>query len=348
MGKKALVLGGGAPTFTLMSGALLALHRRGVTFDVISMAGAGSVVGLVYLAPKDLSPEQALENTVNYGISDLIYSMFPVNYKLFSKGGPSAKAFREYWQSLPPVQAAMQQYGMNERDRLYSDWLLYTGAMMCPSDTNYFSGGLCAHAPFIDGVVDFSKLQNIPQECFLNAYCIEDRKVVEFTKSEINAHHFRAALSFPFIYPPYPLKGKHYYEGAAIEPLNLAGLVAEHDIKTVVLFDILTKELIHRPKNLWDAYGQSIIVPVVANADKDLDIFLHWAETGYWVHDLVPPQPPTPPPTKPDVDALVVKFSIPEERWPYLLDWSSSNLHFLFDVGYEAGEKFYQENESKL
>ena len=35
--------------------------------------------------------------------SDLIYSMFPVNYKLFSKLGPSADAFREHWYSLSVV-----------------------------------------------------------------------------------------------------------------------------------------------------------------------------------------------------------------------------------------------------
>jgi hypothetical protein len=40
-----------------------------------------------------MTPEQALESTLNFGVSDLLYSMFPVNYKLFSKPGPSADAF---------------------------------------------------------------------------------------------------------------------------------------------------------------------------------------------------------------------------------------------------------------
>ena len=51
MGKTALFLGGGAPNLTLMSGALLALHEAKVDFDIVAMAGAGAVVGLVYLAP---------------------------------------------------------------------------------------------------------------------------------------------------------------------------------------------------------------------------------------------------------------------------------------------------------
>ena len=36
--KKALVLGGGAPNLTLMSGALLALHQGDLKFEMIYMA----------------------------------------------------------------------------------------------------------------------------------------------------------------------------------------------------------------------------------------------------------------------------------------------------------------------
>ena len=54
-GKTALFLGGGAPNFTLMSGALLALHEKGIRFDIVSMAGAGAVVGLMYLVPKGMT-----------------------------------------------------------------------------------------------------------------------------------------------------------------------------------------------------------------------------------------------------------------------------------------------------
>ena len=56
----ALLLGGGAPTLTLQSGALAALHEQGVKFDIVSTAGAGMLIGLLYAAPKGLSPAQAL------------------------------------------------------------------------------------------------------------------------------------------------------------------------------------------------------------------------------------------------------------------------------------------------
>src|SRR5262249_17834031 len=157
--------------------------------------GAGGVVGLVWLAPKNMTSSEALLNTMNYGISDQIYAMVPINYKLFNKGGPRAEAFRDYWTSLPQVQTAMHQLYMTPDQKLAADWLLFQGAMMCPNDINYYSTGVCAHVPFIEDVVDFAKLRALAApECYLNAWCIEDKKPEEFKRNELDIHHFRAAM----------------------------------------------------------------------------------------------------------------------------------------------------------
>jgi NTE family protein len=63
----ALLLGGGAPTLTLQSGALAALDEKGVEFAAVSTAGAGMVIGLLYAAPKGMTRQEALRNTVNMG-----------------------------------------------------------------------------------------------------------------------------------------------------------------------------------------------------------------------------------------------------------------------------------------
>jgi NTE family protein len=360
---KVLVLGGGAPNLTLMSGALLAIHEKlHKEFDVIYMGGGGAVVGLLYLAPKGLTREDALRNTVNFGISDLIYSMCPINYKMFSKGGPSAEAFRDYWWSLPPVQEAMNQFRMSPEQKLESDWLLFTGAMMSPTDVNYFSKGLCAHVPFIENVVDFAKLQTVSTKCRLSAYCIEEEKVVEFERP-IDVHHFRAALSFPFIYPPYRIGDKHYYEGAAVDCLNLIDLMHHHGVADIeeiqiVVFDVLRPYVTQQPRNLWDAYAQSVMISLVANAEKELAMFRHWIKTG---HIMYPPAIGTVPhrlaALRAKLDTLssnvqklvqpfIVEFSIPAERRPYLLDWSRSNLECLFDIGYKAGQSFREARDN--
>jgi NTE family protein len=341
MGKKLLVLGGGAPNFTLMSGALLALHQEGIRFDIIHMAGAGAVTGLVYLSPKFLTPEQSLENTMNFGVSDVIYSNFPINYKLFMKGGAEGEAFKDYWQSLPHVRAAMNQYWMNPVEKLESDWLLFQGAMMGPTDVNFFTAGVCLNVPFIEDVVDFNKLKTISTKCRLSAYCIERAKVVKFDEQEIDLDHFRAALSFPFIYPPYRIGNEHFYEGAAVNCLELEDPQELNKVDRIVVFDVLRDDLIHRPRNLVDAWSQSIIVPLVANANKELAIFEYWAQTGVTIDPTNPVNPTMHirPPLQLQTP-YVLRFSIPLEHRPYILDWSRSNLEMLFDIGYRDGKNF--------
>ena len=89
----ALVLGGGAPTLTMMAGALAAFDEAGIEFDVISTSGAGMLVGLLYAAPAGGDRRAALHATVEMGVHDAIYRLFPVNYKVFHKPG----ALAEQW-----------------------------------------------------------------------------------------------------------------------------------------------------------------------------------------------------------------------------------------------------------
>lgn len=356
MGKTALVLGGGAPNFTLMSGALLALHHAGVKPDTVSMAGGGSVVGLLYLAPKGMTPEQALLNTVNFGVSDLIYSMFPVNYKIFQKPGMRADAFRYWFARLPGMHRWLNRSGMSDAQKLFSDWLQLVAAMMTPGMPNYFSGGLSAHAPFIQNVVDFDALKTSPIHCHLNAYCIEDQQLVVFEKDKIDVRHFRAGLSFPFIYPPFNIDGKHYFEGAASQALGLKGLAEEGYDKFIVL-DVLRNGLINRPRTLWEAYSTSIIIPLVALAARELAMFEYWVKTGIDIKldpwdatgtDVTAPDPATAPPVPPQVDLFQMRLIVPEEQRAHSLSWTKSNLETLFRFGYKVGWNFMQQPENQV
>jgi hypothetical protein len=47
--------------------------------------------------------KEALENTINIGVSDHIYEACPINYKVFGKSGPSAAG---PWSWLIVVRAA--------------------------------------------------------------------------------------------------------------------------------------------------------------------------------------------------------------------------------------------------
>jgi NTE family protein len=294
---RVLCLGGGATNLTLMSGALHTLHKAGLHEkdrgpNVITMAGAGAVVGLHYLAPKGLKSKdrfslEALENTMNLGVSDAIYEMFPINYKVFTKSGPSADLFNEFWFSLPEVQEAIHQSGMSDDEALLSDSLLFAGAMMCPTDVNFFSQGICGSAQFLDELIDFKALPDPNDiEIEINAFSIEDHEIVDFTNYErdecgnpktvgnkryipqaITADHLRAALAFPFLHAPYKIGDTHYYEGAAIQSLNDYTAKDARDIEWFLVLDPLRKDMIGIPQNLWDAYALSIIMPTAGTTE---------------------------------------------------------------------------------
>jgi NTE family protein len=348
----ALMLGGGAPTLTLQSGALVALLEKEVKFDAISTAGGGMLVGLLYAAPKGTSPRQALENTRDMGVHDSIYDLFPVNFKVFHKAGSLADTYRRALQALPRLGP-----GQDAASRLFADSMALMFAAWCPSDLSEKSLGLCDHAPWIDEVVDFEKLKSFPGEFYMNAYCIEDQEMAIFTKEQITPDHFRAALAFPFIYPPFKLNGKTYIEGSAIDTLCFEGLLkyreerlrreqagetrtqklaALEPLRNVVVFDVLSsRKLIREPRSLYDAWVQSIMIPLVEIAKDDIRLFeqvhnQHWSDA------------------QPKLNLLRITFEIPDEHWPYVLEWSYSNLSKLYDIGYAAGLKFYDENEEAL
>jgi len=284
-----LVLGGGAPNLPLMSGALLALDYAGLKFEVISTTGAGMLAGLLYASPR-LGKEEtslrearrrALLDTKDMGIDDRIYQLLPINYKVFQKPGPLAEFMAPVFNAffLKPLQDETDQ------QRLMRDWYgLLTATFLIPSNLNFKSKGLCQAPSWIEGLVDFEGLaDNLEETSFrLGAYSIADNKDVTFNRENITIDHCKAALAMPFIYEPYKLadpetgEDKTYLEGSAFAPLsfNPDNVMVERDIDTIVFFDILGhRQLIDEPRDLIDAWVQSIIAPLTRLAENNLSAF---------------------------------------------------------------------------
>ncbi len=334
----ALVLGGGAPNATLMAGALVALTEAGVSFDIISASGAGAIVGLLYAAPRQGDAISALSKLADLGVSDPIYNLFPVNYKVFNKPGSLADAWRRLQSSNPLLQAIQSQADQGPAQRLLADWTSLLLASFCPSSLASDSQGLCAHVPFIEQVVDFAKLKDIRPEFYLNAYNISHGAMRCWDKREVTHEHFLAALSFPFIYPPYPLEDGYYIEGAAIDTLNFKRLFELHPhIDYTVVFDVLGSDrLLHPPRNLYDAWVQSIIAPLTAIARDDLRLFEA-------LHNRDEQGQPRTEVLRINFDAHIGKESAREE-----LDWSYSNLARLYQAGYQAGKDACRQHARQL
>ena len=378
-----LVLGGGAPNLTLMTGALLALDEAGVEFKVITTTGAGMVVGLLYAAPRENETNDtwikarraALQSTREWGIDDMIYEMVPINYKIFQKPGPRARAFAHatnpFLWSIPRE---------NRRQRLLGDTLALMASVMSPSNLKADSKGLCQPPPWIELLVDFDKLtENLEGDDIkfrLSAYCIDDENEKTFHREDITVEHFKAALAMPFIYAPYKLKDKDgkwktYLEGSAFKTLQLnpGDVMAENDIDTVIFFDIMgNRNLIGEPRWLLDAWGKSIVAPLTRLAEQGLDDFklkreLHKKErrikqleallasgngAGPAAAGSVPDEADDSQFNRTELLRMPFRDHIPEERWPEVLDWSYSNMSALFDIGVETGKKFFADNEERL
>ena len=328
----ALVLGGGAPNLTLMSGALSALIEKNVRFDVVSTAGAGTFIGLLYAAPKGADPLDALKGTINISISDWIYQFFPVNYKVYQKPGAAAQLYRDILHDLPWSSVMNGLECLTPAQRFFFDWVLLVANSFSPSDLTPMSKGLCAHMPFINDWVDFEKLKDLAFEFYINAYNITDRRMEIFGKEEITVEHYFASSSFPFIYPPTRVNGKLYFEGAAVDCLNYKSLVQKHpEVGTIVVFDVLgSDKLFREPRNLYDAWVLSIITPLVEIAKDDTRIF-------EMKHNLGPDG-------KPLRKLFKIAFDIPPEHLSHVLDWTYSNLSSLFEIGYRAGMDFYEKH----
>lgn len=331
-GKKGLILGGGAPNATLMSGALLAFSEAGVHFDVISCTGAGATIGLLYVAPKEGSPQEAMRQTLNFGVADEIYAALPVNYKVFNKPGAPADQFRQMLDSNPMLAALRKQMNRQDDRGLADDMSALFLQSLCPTALNLDSKGLCAHVPFVEHIVDFKKLPGVAPDFYVNAYNISDHRMETWGKETITHAHYQAALSFPFLYPPFELNGKKYVEGAVFDCLNYqpftAPLGGAHaDVETIVVLDVLgIEKLIREPRNLWDAYVVSIITPLVETARNDTELFeLKYNRDAHG---------------QPLRRVLKMPFAIPDEHFAHALDWSRSNLEKLFWIGYHSARAF--------
>ena len=159
-----------------------------------------------------------------------------------------------------------------------------------------------------------------------------------FIKDEITPDHFHAALAFPFIYGPYHLNGNLYYEGAVVDCLNFKDLVERHTgLETIVVFDVLgTDTLIGAPRNLYDSWVLSMIIPLVKTAEDNLDLFALKHNKG-WRRAAGA-----------KTDLLKIEFDIPQEYLVEVLDWSASNASRLFEIGYKSGLSFCDTHAGQL
>lgn len=370
----ALVLGGGAPNLTLMSGAVAALDEAGVKFDVVSTSGAGMLIGLLYAAPKGASRAEALKNTVDMGVHDAIYNLFPVNFKVFHKPGTLAQAYTKFWQAaarnrqavenpaaefqkkwlemassspaLAPWATVWKQFmgdfaspanAKSDAQRFFDDWSALMLATLCPGDLSTSSAGMCQPAPFVDEAVDFSKLKEFPGEFYMSAYCVESGEMEIFSKDQITLEHFQAALAFPLIYAPFKMNGKTYLEGASKDTLNFKGLLEERKGHREVIDTIVVLDVLGMKELI--AEPRSLYDAWVKSIIVPLTAI---AEDDLKLFELLHLKNPENIAKyfggkEPQMVKINFREQLSHNNWPNVLDWSHSNLATLYQAGHRAG-----------
>src|SRR5262249_42973829 len=133
---------------------------------------------------------------------------------------------------------------------------------------------------------------------------------------------------------------------------------------TVVLVDVLgaLKDcLVRKPRNIIDAYGISIMTPIVSLAEKILDeyredrddLFEKQAQKFKEKHDtrfkagqelskkeLIAQ-------FRKQLKLSPIKFEIKDEHKPFVLDWSYSNMEKFLGIGYDARDKFCKDPKNR-
>ena len=325
-----IVLNGTAPAMTLMSGAMIAFAEQGVQFDTISATGAGGLVGMLYLAPKGgKKPVDALRELPNLFVSDWLYRLFPVNFKVFQKYGPFAEHFWELRKRLPQIYVAPEE--RSEVKRFINDWIQLWATVLTPPSFRTARKGLMSHVPLIADLVDFVKLKAQPTKFYINTFSLRTRRLRIFDEQEMDADIFNAAQAMYMLFEPVRTANDLLITGATRDPTGLQaiwtrrpGLAGKPALARVLALDPVSDAFWRMPENAYDAFQLMLMNPIAALQELMLN-FYGWTE---WEVNRV------------RTGGLPPLYRIPveinEQYYPRMLEWTHANAVKLQEIGREA------------
>jgi predicted acylesterase/phospholipase RssA len=344
--RTAVLLSGGAPTMHFIAGAMSAFYEHQVKFDVIAASGAGALPGLLYAAPKSGNPLKALRNTIDMNVEDVIYDHLPMNFKVFQKNSPLAKAMWSLTRNVQPPGFLDDAHKPESLARLYTDSVKLLGALATPTTLNWFSKSMCTRIEsFLDDVVDWDQLACYPGEYCLNAFNLDEDRLEILGKDDIDGASFFAALAMCWLYPPTEFRGQNYTEGASHDPSAIEALWnnpltegffqlgnADH-IERIVAVETVVPDMWRDPRGLYDALALTIMDPLVALSEQMLSLYgrLEYEMNRAYESGRGGRKMPK---------LYVVPFTLPSWAEARAMDWNRSNGLMLWDTGEESARTF--------
>jgi NTE family protein len=332
-GRIGIVLSGWGPAMTLMSGAMLGFMEKGVQFDVISTTGVGALIGLLSLAPKTGTPKQALEELPNMFVSDLLYSVLPINFKLFHKFGPFSKPMHNLRNRIPKIR--LDPKASSPISRLLNDWVDLAFCAMTPSTFELKSQGMMSPSPEIEDLVDFNKLKATKTKFYVNAFNLDKRILEIFDNASTNVDAYHATEAMPVLFAPQRLaNGDLCITGATHDPTGLQAVWLRHkdDLDMVVMLDPLSTAICREPVNIHDSFQLMLMNPTIALQGL-ISAFYAW--TDRIAEDLRRRRPEVKLPK-----LYYVPFTIDQKYYPNMLKWTHANAVTLEKIGHDGAVAF--------
>ena len=338
-----IVLSGTAPAMTLMSGAMLAFAERDVEFDVISTTGVGGLIGMLYLAPKGGDRKKALRELRNLFVSDWLYKVVPINFKVFHKYSSLAPSFYRLRKALPRFTIPPDE--PSELKRLFNDWMELWATVWTPASYEFKREAYMSHVPLVEDLVDFDKLKASTTRFYLNAFSLATRRLRIFDHTEVTPDIYNGAQAMFMLLPPVATDHDLLTTGATRDPTGLQAIwrSGERDNLTGVLaLDPLTRCFWRKPTDAYDAFQLMLMNPIVA-----LQQFMYavYAKTDALVNGLPENSPPASAPMSNAHLKVPRLFGIPvttiaQEDEPRMLKWTHANAVALHDAGLRAARPF--------
>lgn len=332
-----IVLSGTAPAMTLMSGAMLAFAERDVEFDVISTTGVGGLIGMMYLAPRGGDRRKALRELPNLFVSDWLYKVVPINFKVFQKYSSLAPAFYRLRKALPQFTIPPEEPA--ELKRLFNDWLQLWATALTPFSHEFVRETFMSHVPLVQDLVDFDKLKTSTTKFYLNAFSLASRRLRIFDHTQLTPDIYNGAQAMFMLLPPVATEHDLLTTGATRDPTGLQAIwIKERDnLKGVLAMDPLTRCFWRKPTDAYDAFQLMLMNPIVA-----LQQFVYgvYAKTDALVNGLPANSPAAIEPMDPAPVKVPRLFGMPvaivKGDEPTILKWTHANAVALQDAGYRA------------
>ena len=306
--KRAIALGGGGPAVGISIGALKALKKANITFDVWSCSCVGSWLGVIYnQADPGLEVETATKFFKDIFRPDEEYARFPIarvfapdfvgmvndslNFVLNPKNYTNLlvpEAIKRASDDLLRFSSNPSAWNVpNLNSAFLNDMLAvnpttrFLTSMIFMSANNGLSRLFYADSDFLKAI-QFERLYepNKPP-IYFNAYNLDKKYPQMFTNKKnhpgylpITAESICANSALPYIVAPVQINGDMYCEGATIDTVNFEHLLENHpDLDEVWVSRILDRKQVRPADNLYQSMNNLVMLFASTTSEDDVKLF---------------------------------------------------------------------------